>query len=134
MTKRLAFACCTLLPTISFASSDIESAAVSIGRSIQWPVNRSEGVTVSNGAVIRVVDQGASLKITGVKLGHAVVKTKTRSLEVSVLPEVSYRSYERLARAIEGRRGLSIDVRSGTLEIRGRLLRASDWSARSAPS
>ncbi|MES2964877.1 MAG: hypothetical protein V4760_13380 [Bdellovibrionota bacterium] len=103
------------------------SVAVSIGRSISWPVTSSDRVTVSNGAVVRVVDKGEFVKITGVKLGHAVIKTATRTLEVSVLPEPSYRSYERLSASLAGRRGLRVDVRSGALEVRGRLLRWSDW-------
>ncbi len=123
----------TFLPFVavfiaSAGSHADETAAVSIGRSISWPVGAAERVTVSNGAVVRVVDQGATVKITGVKLGQAVIKSRTRTLEVSVLPEVSYRSYERLLSAIAERRGLKIDVHSGALEVRGRLLRWSDWA------
>lgn len=103
------------------------SVAISIGRSLLWPISSRESVTVSNGAVVRVVDKGAALKVTGTKLGHAVLKTETRTLEVSVLPEASYRDYERLLQAVRDKRGLSLDVNSGALEIRGRLLRWNDW-------
>lgn len=131
--------CSILLSTSSSAfgltsATDSDSAvqselALSIGRTASWPSPAGEAVSVSNGAIVRVADQGKTLKITGLKLGTAVLKTKTKELEILVLPEASYRFYAGLAEAIEGRRGLSISAVRGKLEVRGRLLRAEDWAA-----
>lgn len=121
------FVLLSALSPFARATEQVETIAISIGRSVFWPTPARENVTVSNGAVVRVVDRSSSVKITGVKLGQAVIKTASRTLEVSVLPEASYRNYERLIEASRDRRGLIVDVHSGSLEIRGRLLRWSDW-------
>ena len=112
-----------LLPAIASA----DDIALSIGRSANWPVAKSGEISVSNGAIIRVIDQGPSVKITALKLGTAVVRSGDRSLEVNVLPEGVYRHYASLREAMTGQRGLSLSSASGTLRVVGRLLRADDW-------
>jgi pilus assembly protein CpaC len=129
---RTLIACLLLQLFCSLSSAEVASTylALSIGRTSSWPLSPSDRVSVSNGAVIRTVDQGNSLKITAIKLGTAVIKTETRQLEVMVLPEASFRFYAALSEAIEGRRGLKINSSpGGKLEVGGRLLRAEDWSA-----
>ncbi|RYZ72266.1 MAG: hypothetical protein EOP05_11205, partial [Proteobacteria bacterium] len=116
-----------LVITLTSAQSQAADLALSIGRTASWPLPANEHVSVSNGAIIRVVDQGKAVKITALKLGTAVIKTKTTELEVLVLPEASYRFYASLSSAIENRRGLKISAARGKLEVRGRLLRAEDW-------
>ena len=118
--------CLILWSPTSYAESS--SLALSIGRSTLWPVGRGTPITVSNGAVVRANDLGSTVKITALKLGHAVIKAGEKSLEVAVLPEAGYRAYEALNAATEGRRGLRLDFDSGSLAIRGTLLRWSDWS------
>lgn len=119
----------TLLPDPSSSSEVSEDLALSIGRSALWPVPSAGAISVSNGSIIRVGDQGHTLKITALKLGAAVVRSGSRRLEVNVISESSYRLYATLREAIRDRRGLSISVASGSLRIVGRLLRADDWLA-----
>ena len=109
--------------------SDRKVIALSIGRIASWPLEPRDQVSLSNGAILRVKDQGNTLKITALKLGSAVVRTQTRELEVLVLPEAAYRQFAALASAIESRRGLSLNAERGKLSISGRLLRAEDWLA-----
>lgn len=113
----------------SLASEATDDVALSIGRSALWPVAAAGQISVSNGAIVRVVDQGRTLKITALKLGTASVRIGPRRLEINVLPEASFRIYERLRAAVAERRGLSVTAASGSLKIVGRLLRASDWLA-----
>ncbi len=106
-----------------------EDIALSIGRSAEWPVASAGEISVSNGAVVRVVDQGHAVKVTALKLGSALVRSGARRLEVNVLPEASFRLYSNLRDVLRDRRGLSLSASSGSLKIVGRLLRASDWLA-----
>ena len=113
-----------------------EDLALSIGRSALWPVPSSGAISVSNGSIVRVGDRGHAVQITGLKLGSAVVRSGFRTLQVSVIPEASYRFYSSLHAALEGRRGLTLVSDSGALAVSGRLLRAEDYFAlaRSVPS
>jgi pilus assembly protein CpaC len=106
-----------------------DDLALSIGRSALWPVSSRGTISVSNGSILRVSDQGQTLKVTALKLGAAVVRSGFRTLEVNVIPESSYRLYASLHGAIQGRRGLSISAADGSLKVVGRLLRADDWFA-----
>lgn len=119
------------LPLAQAATPQEHSLALSIGRTAYWPVSAGESVSVSNGAILRVVDQGDKVKITALKLGSAVLRSGSRVLEVNVVPEASYRIFSQLQSGIEGRRGLEVTSVSGALQIRGRLLRWEDWKAAS---
>lgn len=111
------------------------SHALSVGRVLYWPAKNAREISVSNGAVIRVIDQGPTIKITALKLGSATLRMEDEVLDIDVIPESSYRIYESLKSALEGRRGLVLSARTGKLEVSGRLLRWSDWEAlaRAAP-
>lgn len=104
-----------------------EHVALSIGRSMNWPVPPGIEVSVSNGAAIRVADKGHSLRITAKKLGLSVIRVGQSVLTVSVLPEARYSAYERLLHAVQDRRGLVVDPQGHVMAIRGRLLRFGDW-------
>ena len=106
-----------------------EDIALSIGRTASWPVAKAGEISVSNGAIIRVVDQSQALKITALKLGVATIRIGLRRLEVNVLPEAAYRIYSVLRELLKDRRGLTLSSTSGRLKVTGRLLRASDWLA-----
>jgi pilus assembly protein CpaC len=109
-----------------------DAVALSIGRSMLWPVAIRGSISVSNGAVIHVVDEGSVVRISALKLGTSIVRIGLRKLEVNIVPEASYRIFDSLHRAIENRRGLKISAESGALRVSGRLLRASDWMALAA--
>ncbi len=114
---------------VTAAAPTTEDVALSIGRSAAWTVSAAGEISVSNGAILRVVDQGHIVKITALKLGSAVVRSGARRLEVNVLPEQAYRLYESLRDAVHDRRGLEVSAGSGNLKVIGRLLRSSDWLA-----
>ena len=116
-------------PTAPSLPSTSENIALSVGRSALWPVSSSGEISVSNGAIVRIVDQGKHIKISALKLGAAVVRSREKTLEINVLPEKTYRLYASLRDSLENRRGLSVSSASGTLKIGGRLLRAEDWMA-----
>lgn len=131
-----------LLPQLTLARVAVQgevatslSHALSVGRVLYWPAKDVREISVSNGAVIRVVDQGPIIKVTALKLGSATLRMGNETLEIDVIPESSYRIYERLKLALEGRRGLVLSARTGKLEVSGRLLRWSDWEslAQAAP-
>jgi pilus assembly protein CpaC len=110
-----------------FASDEAETIALAIGRSVHWPTSRGGIVTVSNGSIVRAVDFGSSLKITGKKLGSATISAGTRRADIHVLPEKVFSLYERLQHALKGRRGLKLMLQGQSLRITGRLLRWEDW-------
>ncbi len=119
-----------LLPFFSaqaFASSGAESIVLAIGRSAHWPTSRGGIVTVSNGAIVRAVDFGSSLKITGKKLGSVTIAAALRRVDVHVVPEKVFTLHEKLQQALQGRRGLRLSVQDQRLRVTGRLLRWEDW-------
>ncbi|MES2857354.1 MAG: hypothetical protein V4692_15900, partial [Bdellovibrionota bacterium] len=111
------------------ASDAPVEVALSIGRTFVWPVSPGVPVSVSNGAVVRAVDQKNFLKLTALKIGTSVIRSGSRSLEISVVPEASFRIYEVLKNTIQPMRGLRLSLDSGKLQVTGRLLRWSDWRA-----
>ena len=111
------------------ALADAEHATLSIGRTFEWPAPRRASVSVSNGAIIRVVDRGSHLKVTAKKLGSAAIRAGDRTLEISVVPEPVFRLYDRLRGTLEGKRGLELTVSDKGFVVRGKLLRLEDWQS-----
>jgi pilus assembly protein CpaC len=130
-----------LSSTCLFAANEEPRAeiALSIGRTYLWKIGAGSPVSISNGAVIRAVDQGPLLKVTALKIGTSVIRTKEQVLEVAVVPESSYRIYEALKTVMEPMRGLKLSLDTGKLSVSGKLLRFEDWQkiesvARSFPA
>ena len=111
------------------ALAETEHVTLSIGRTFEWPAPRRASVSVSNGAIIRVVDQGSRLKVTAKKLGSAAIRAGDRALEISVVPEPVFRLYDRLRGTLEGKRGLELTVSDKGFAVRGKLLRLEDWQS-----
>lgn len=106
-----------------------ETLVLSVGRSGSWSAPAKIPVSVSDGSVIRVSDEGSSLKIIARKLGTAHIRAGSRTLDVHVLSESDSRLYHKLAGALEGRRGLELTSDGKEIFVRGRLLRFDDWLA-----
>lgn len=108
---------------------------LSIGRSFQWTIARGTTVSVANGAVIRVTDLGANLKIVGVKVGMTSLRAGSQQLTIAVVSDLERNLYERLKNVIQNSRGpeLQIEEHSAgqvagpTIGIGGRILRLEDW-------
>ncbi len=88
---------------------------------------RGERVTVTNGRVIRVMDLGAKVRVTGVRRGISQLFVGPRVLEIVVVDRKTYQTYLKLKKIFEPIMGLVARIHNGKLEVNGELLRFRDW-------
>lgn len=111
-----------------------ETLVLSIGRWSEWRVPNSAAVSVSNGSIVRVTDQGTNVKITAKKLGLAELRAGDKRLFVFVVREPVRRLYQSLKETLRNKRGLEVvmdadDQKGSRIRVKGRLLRWEDWKA-----
>lgn len=114
-------------PSGDSIGSDEDTLALSIGRSIEWPIPSRVQISVSNGAAIKVTDLNSRIRITAKKLGVSTIRAGNKVLHVSVVPEGKYRLFLSLQEAITGKRGLRLSIDGNQISVRGHLLRWTDW-------
>ena len=120
--------------TVARSAAPEATLVLSIGRWGEWRAPRGVSVSVSNGSLVRVTDQGAHLKVTAKKLGVAEVRAGSARLTVFIVREPLRRLFEALASEIRRMRGLEIEMETDEskgpgIHVRGSLLRWGDWLA-----
>lgn len=113
---------------ICFHAIADQSIVLSVGESIRHKVPRTGAISVSDGRVVKVSDQGEHLKVTGRRLGSASLLLPDGKLIVHVVAPQSRQLYGSLANELTQMRGLSLAVENKIPVVRGRLLRWSDWA------
>jgi pilus assembly protein CpaC len=82
---------------------------------------------VEKSKVIQLSDQGRSFIIRGIRPGSSLLKIGKESYHVSVLSPDQERAYQRLKPAVEKSLNLEISAQDGQIQVRGHLIRWSDW-------
>ena len=125
----------SLLCTLAFFSfsfsvaraADVSDVVVAPGLFTDIEAPRGVHVNVGNGGLIRVVDRGHRLRITGRKMGVTQIRIGEQDIRVSVVKEPIANLFEKFERVIRKKRGLILRFENQTLWVRGRLLRWEDW-------
>jgi pilus assembly protein CpaC len=125
----------------SSASSDSQESpsrpiVLSPGRSYELSLPSTKvSVTVTNGAVIKASDFGATLRLTGRKIGFTHLIVGELKFDVHVVSSSDASLWSALKATLRGRRGLDLRIDAGTgsgpktIAVTGRLLRLDDWLA-----
>ena len=84
-------------------------------------------IWVENGTILKVIDNGKSYIIKGIKPGVSEVRLSGKSIEVSVLNLHQIRTEKALLEAIKFTLGLRLEIDQGLVLVKGRLTRWKDW-------
>ncbi len=97
------------------------------GQSTKIYVSQDEKIHITNRSVVSVKDQGRYITLTGIKIGYTSVVTAKKIFKILVSSVESARAYEQLKKFIADFQGIRLDAGSDFAEVRGELLRFSDW-------
>lgn len=114
--------------TTTNAVASPQDIVLGVRSSVEINAPAGAGLFVADGLVVKAVDMGRKLRLTGRKVGVSEVRVGDTVYLARVLPVDAAEAYVRIAAAIDRLRGLRVEVRGAEIWIRGRLLRARDWS------
>lgn len=91
------------------------------------PLRSSEPIRVSSSQVVRVIDQGPRIVLVGRKVGRAIISHGAGAYRIEVVSPAVRETYSAFAHACARMQGLTVDVESDQVIVRGRMLRWRDW-------
>lgn len=100
---------------------------LSVGHSHFLKVSKKAHIHVTNGKVIKVLDQKSQIKLTGYKKGSSSIWIGSKLFKVFVFEEQKYQFYISAKKLIEGLLGLTLSVKNKKIVISGTLHRLRDW-------
>ena len=98
-----------------------------VGSSKEIAAPSSGAVRIKNGKFISVTDLGSKLRVTARKVGSSTVTTLVATTDVHVLNRDDFEFYQEATEQLSTMRGLELAVDENGIQIRGTLLRLSDW-------
>jgi pilus assembly protein CpaC len=116
-----------LFSAFTVQASPSDEIVLAPGRFTEIGAPPSQLVTVGNGAIVRVSDRGAKIRVTAKKIGTTELKVGARLFRVTVINEAVARLHAKLSEVSASIRGLEIHLENRVVWVRGRLLRWDDW-------
>lgn len=98
-----------------------------VGETRDLAADRAAAVRVSARGLIRVVDTERGVRVIALKPGQATMVVGTIAYQVRVTLASQKEFAQELERVLQGLMGLSLNRDGAALEVRGTLLRFSDW-------
>ncbi|NQZ01212.1 MAG: type II and III secretion system protein [Bdellovibrionales bacterium] len=106
-----------------------ETLYLSVGQSHIINTNAQSPVSLGNGKVLKIQDQGNRLQVLALAKGHTWLQIGPAQYEVMVVSEKSLNFFKELNQTLRSFRGIKAHFNQlGTVEITGDLLRAEDWT------
>lgn len=84
-------------------------------------------VTVEQRGVIDIRDNGRTLSVIGKKIGTTKLVSSKKTIDVHVLSQKNYRSYDKLRSWTKGKMGPQLKIEGGKAILSGKLLIFDDW-------
>jgi pilus assembly protein CpaC len=86
-------------------------------------------ITVDTKGILTIKDSGSRLQLIGKKTGTTKITTAKKTINISVVRQETYRTYQRLKQWAENKLGPQITIHSGEVILIGKILTFDDWSS-----
>ncbi len=110
---------------IHLSSHASEQIVLAVGASQKLAVRGN--IHFSNNRILKAVDLGRFVQISGKSVGDVEIDSKDESYHVEVIRPDEFRLYSKYKNLISGMRGLTLKVHKGKIQVGGELLRKNDW-------
>ena len=97
------------------------------GQNLKLKTNPSAQVFVSNGRLVKLIDNNYSLEVLAKKTGSTDLKLGTKNYSLHILNESDFNFYHQAKKSVHNFLDLDLAIASGEIYLSGQLHRFSDW-------
>jgi pilus assembly protein CpaC len=121
---KIVFLLIILLYSLTSIATDFN---IAIGETFSLKTKPLQNLRIQNKGIVSISDRGNSIVFTGKKLGQTQIQLGDNHYKANVLKKDHCETFNQLSEWLKYKRGPTLNINDGNIQLLGRLLRLSDF-------